>query len=82
MALRRLGEALHLTKSQNLIVKLESSKNLPKIGTEVLNKKLIPVGKIYDLLGPVANPYSAIKPDTSYSSNYIGNILYYMTESD
>ena len=82
MVLRRLGKALHLTKSQNLIVKLESSNNLPKIGTKVLNKRLVPVGKIYDLLGPVANPYSAIKPETSDSSDYIGNILYYMTESD
>lgn len=82
MALRRLGKALHLTKSQNIIVKLESSKNLPKIGTKVLNKKLITIGKIHDLLGPVANPYSAIKPETSDSSDYIGNILYYMTESD
>lgn len=82
MALRRLGKALHLTKSQNLIVKLESSKNLPKIGTKVLNKKLITIGQIHDLLGPVTNPYSTIKPETSDSSKYIGNILYYMTESD
>jgi rRNA processing protein Gar1 len=82
VALRRLGKALHLTKSQNLIVKLESSKNLPMIGTKVFNKKLIAIGRIHDFLGPVTNPYSTIKLETSDSSDYIGNVLYYMTESD
>ena len=42
-----------------MIMKVE---NVPKIGETVVDEKLKPVGKIFDILGPVSSPYVAIRP--------------------
>ncbi len=82
MALRRLGKALHSTRSRNLIVKTESGNNLPKIGAKVLNKKLSRVGTVTDVFGLVSRPYVAIKPETNELSKHVGDILFFMNDTD
>ncbi len=64
MALRRLGKALHFTKSRNLIVKLESGNIVPKVGAKVFDKKLSCVGSVNDVFGLVSAPYVAVKPES------------------
>jgi len=56
--LQRLGQVLHISPSRNVIVKVE---NLPKIGQTVVDENLKPVGKVFDIFGPVTSPYVAIK---------------------
>jgi len=57
--LQRLGKVLHVTPSQNLVVKADKT---PKIGSAVVDEKLKVVGKIFDLIGPVPSPYAVVKP--------------------
>ena len=57
--MQRLGLILHVTPSRNLIAKIE---NVPKIGEIVVDESLKPVGKVFDILGPVSSPYATITP--------------------
>ena len=50
---------LHVTPSQNIVVKTEKP---PKIGSAVVDEKLKVVGKIFDIIGPTSSPYVVIKP--------------------
>ena len=59
MCLQRLGKVLHLTPSQNIIVKIDKP---PKIGSAVIDEKLKVVGKIFDIIGPASSPYVVVKP--------------------
>jgi RNA-binding protein len=59
MCLQRLGKVLHVTPSQNIVVKTDKT---PKIGSAVVNEKLKIVGKIFDIIGPVPSPYVVVKP--------------------
>jgi RNA-binding protein len=57
--LQRLGLILHISPSRNLIAKVD---NIPRIGETVVDENLKPVGKVFDILGPVSSPYVAIRP--------------------
>ena len=57
--MQRLGKVLHVTPSQNIVVRTEKT---PKIGSAVINEKLKIVGKIFDVIGPVSLPYAIVKP--------------------
>lgn len=59
MCLQRLGKALKVTPSQNIVVKADKT---PKIGSAVVDEKLRVVGKIFDVIGPVSSPYAVVKP--------------------
>ncbi len=80
MALRRLGTAIHSSRSKSLIIKLESENFLPGIGTKIFDKKLSHVGNINDIFGRVSSPYASIKPITSDLTKYVGEILYFMQD--
>lgn len=55
--MQRLGLILHVTPSRNLIAKME---NVPRIGEVVVDENLKPIGKVFDILGPVSSPYATI----------------------
>ncbi len=57
--MQRLGVILHVTASRNIVAKIE---NMPKIGETVVDEKLQPIGKVFDILGPVSSPYATIAP--------------------
>jgi RNA-binding protein len=57
--LQRLGKVLHVTPSQNMVVKVDKT---PKVGSAVVDEKLQIVGKIFDIIGPVSSPYVVLKP--------------------
>jgi len=57
--LQRLGKVLHVTPSQNIVVKADKT---PKIGLLVVNEELKIVGKVFDVIGPVSSPYAVVKP--------------------
>ena len=57
--MQRLGKVLHVTPSQNIVVKADKT---PKIGSAVVNENLKIVGKVFDVIGPVSSPYAIVKP--------------------
>ena len=77
--LRRLGKVLHMSKSGNLIIKLEQSP-VPREYSRVVDYKIKTVGVVNNILGPVKNPYVSVKPE-GVASDLSGRILYLLEES-
>jgi len=71
--LKRLGKVLHLSNSKKLILK---TKVKVRTGTKVLvsNGKL--VGHVFDIFGPIKDPYVSIDPSVKDPDQYIGRVLY------
>jgi rRNA processing protein Gar1 len=77
--LRRLGKVLHLSKSGNLIVRLEIN-NPPQVGTEVFDPKLEKIGTVNNVMGPVAAPYLSVTPASQESSEKLAGRVVYLLE--
>ena len=73
MCLQRLGKVLHVTPSQNIVIKAEKT---PKIGSAVVNENLKIVGKVYDVIGPVSSPYAVVKPTVKEPEKLTAKQLY------
>jgi len=71
--LQRLGLILHISPNHSIIVKLE---NMPRIGETVVDENLKPIGRVFDILGPVSSPYVAIKPLIRDVESYAKKMLY------
>lgn len=71
--MQRLGRVLHLSPSRNLIVKAEKT---PEIGDRVVDEDLKPVGKVFDIFGPVASPYAAVRPEIQQPEKMANRVLY------
>jgi RNA-binding protein len=71
--LQRLGLVLHITPSRNIITKVE---NVPRIGEVVVDENLKPVGKIFDVFGPVSSPYASIKSSIQKPDNLVSKTVY------
>jgi RNA-binding protein len=71
--LQRLGKVLHVTPSQNIVVKTDKT---PKIGSAVVNENLKIVGKIFDVIGPVSSPYAVVKPTINEPKQLTNELLY------
>lgn len=59
--MRPLGSVLHITRSKYIIVKIHDKKNLPLLGSEVLDANNEIVGKVIDIIGPVDRPFAVVK---------------------
>ncbi len=66
---------LHLSKSGNLILRLEGS-IIPRTGSSVCDYKLARVGIINNVLGPVKSPYLSVQPSTESPNKLAGRVLY------
>jgi len=73
--MKRLGKVLHLSKSGNLIVRLESSEP-PSVGTRVCNSKIQTVGIVNSILGPTKAPYASIQTSMEKTVALAGRVLY------
>jgi RNA-binding protein len=49
---------------------------MPRIGETVVDENLKPIGKVFDILGPVSSPYIAIKPLIRNLESYRKKMLY------
>jgi len=76
--LQRIGRVLHVSSDKNLIIRVE---NLPRIGDRVVDEHLKPVGRVFDIFGPVAAPYVAVKPQGKEPGYWINRILYFPSSS-
>ena len=69
-----LGAGIHISGvSRNLILKTE--KNV-RIGEPVFDKKGKKVGIVFDIFGPVASPFLAIKTTVTSPEGIVGEPLY------
>jgi len=68
-----MGKVLHITSDKNIILKAE---NHVQIGAKVVDENLKPVGKIFDIFGPVSSPYVSVKAETENLDSFIGRTLY------
>lgn len=59
-----IGEVLHLAKSGRLIVKLNAAGAGVRPGEMLVDSAGRRVGKVAELLGPVAAPYASVIPVT------------------
>jgi RNA-binding protein len=71
--LQRIGLILHISPSHNIIAKIEK---LPRIGETVVDDKLKPVGKVFDIVGPVSSPYAAIVPTVRDPERLVNKVVY------
>ena len=71
--LHRIGHVLHVSITKNMILKAE---NVPRIGDEVANDKLKPVGTVFDVFGPTKSPYVAVKPKIQNTEQLVNQVLY------
>ncbi len=70
----RLGTVLHLSNSSgNLILEVN---NEAKIGEDVLDSGGKKVGTIFDLFGPISNPFVAVKPRIDTPERLLGEDLF------
>lgn len=76
--MQRLGLVLHVSPSRNIIVKVE---NTPKIGESVVDENLKPVGKVFDIFGPVPSPYAAVRPSVREVEKLTSRMLYVLPPS-
>ena len=71
---RRLGTVLHASSSSgNLILKAETT---VRIGETVLDSRGRKVGTIFDLFGPVSNPFTAVKLEIDEPGRYVCETLF------
>jgi RNA-binding protein len=73
MCLQRLGKSLHVTPSQNVVVKADKT---PRIGSAVVDENLKVVGKVFDVIGPVSSPYAVVKPAVKEPAKLTDKQLY------
>ena len=73
--MNRLGKVLHLSSNKNLILRTKTN---VKTKTAVLNDELNQVGMVFDVFGPVNNPYVSIKSTVDNPEKYVGRFLYTM----
>ena len=78
--MRRLGKVLHLSKSGNLLLRLEQYP-VPIIGAQVCDYKLRSVGVVNNILGPVKTPYVSVKPVANVDGALVDRVLY-LVEKD
>ncbi|MHA1399912.1 MAG: H/ACA ribonucleoprotein complex subunit GAR1 [Candidatus Heimdallarchaeaceae archaeon] len=57
--LKKLGKVQHISDLANAII--FNPPKLPKIGSEVVNEKMVHVGIVKDIFGPVKTPYVSVK---------------------
>ncbi len=64
---------MHVSPSQSIILKAERA---PKIGETVVDEDLKPVGRVFDVFGPVSSPYVAVRPSLHEPERLVGKRLY------
>ncbi len=57
--MRAVGRVLHSFGKNTLIVRVDAAQ-LPRLYSEVIDRRLKPVGKIVDVFGNVGSPYATV----------------------
>jgi len=80
--LKRLGKVLHIMNNKKIAI-VHCDKIYNKIiGKKVVDEKVMNIGTIYDIFGPVQNPYVVIKLNEKQKNadKLPGKLLYIYTK--
>lgn len=76
--MRRLGSILHVMNNNEIAV-LHTEKAIKKIiRKKVVDEQINPIGRVYDIFGPVKNPYVVIKLNKNIDVNKISEKTLYI----
>ncbi|NPA22721.1 MAG: H/ACA RNA-protein complex protein Gar1 [Crenarchaeota archaeon] len=64
--MRKIGEALHVSHDKKLVLKLST---LPPLYITVYDYSMRRLGVLYDIIGPVRQPFGLVKPDKTVIEN-------------
>ena len=70
------GEVLHLAKSGRLIVRLKTGDKETKSGELLVDANGRHIGKVIELIGPVAAPYASVTPLTDRTNKIISTKVF------
>jgi RNA-binding protein len=74
-----LGTAIHVV-SKRLIVRGDAvvgESRLPRVNSPVVDQKRVRIGRVYDIFGPISQPYLVIKPNPGVDAAvHVGKKLY------
>ena len=73
MSIKRLGKVLHLSKSGRLVLR---SQDRARLGAKVVDQDLKVIGTVFDVFGPIKNPYISVKASVSSPARLVGRLLY------
>ena len=71
--MQRIGCVVHISSNGNMILKAD---NVPRIGDQAMDEDLKTVGMVFDVFGPVTNPYVAVRPSVDEPNLYVQRVLY------
>ncbi len=71
--MQRIGCVVHISSTGNMILKADS---VPRIGDRAMDENLKAVGMVFDIFGPAASPYVAVRPSVDDPSSYVQRVLY------
>ena len=74
--LKKIGEVLHLSHDKKLVLKLAT---VPPLYIPVYDYSMRRLGVLYDVIGPVKQPYGLVKPDKTVLDNpqeFVGKAAY------
>jgi len=76
--MRELGRVISITKTGKIIVKINSMRKVTRLGSRVYDERLTPIGRIYDVMGPVSSPYVSVRPEIPglNPEKYVGRMLF------
>jgi RNA-binding protein len=58
------------------------AQNLPRIGDQVVDENLRPVGIVFDVFGPISSPYVTVHPSVEeHSTSLVNKTLYTVPSS-
>ncbi|NVM52191.1 MAG: H/ACA RNA-protein complex protein Gar1 [Candidatus Helarchaeota archaeon] len=81
--MRRLNKVLHISNQKHLIVRVSTNQiRALKIGQIIVTKNLTKLGRIFDIFGPVNQPYISIQlnPEIKGEERLVGEIIYSFEE--
>jgi len=76
--IKMLGTIMCFSDLGNAI--LHDPPKLPKIGSNVVTERMVHIGKIVDIFGPVKSPYVSIKIKPQYKESIDVNSLLYVID--
>jgi len=73
--MRRAGQVVGT--AQGVAVVRATDENYPEVGTELVDERLVVVGEVVDVFGPVEQPYLAVSPPPDRQvATLVGDIVY------
>ncbi|MEM2111870.1 MAG: Gar1/Naf1 family protein [Candidatus Bathyarchaeia archaeon] len=69
--MKEIGRVIHISPCGKAVVKAQKT---PKIGEIVFDEKKKPIGRIFDVFGPIISPY--VEVDVKNPQEVVNSVLY------